>query len=422
MRCWGYGSSGQLGYSNTTTIGDNETPASAGDVQAGGSVAIKHIAAGYRHTCSLLSSGKVRCWGDGEQGRLGYGNTVYIGDNETPASAGDVNVGGDVVQLTAGGYHTCALLSNGKVRCWGWGQYGEDGNGFIVGDNETPASVGYVSIGGDVKQLAADEHNTCALLSNGKVRCWGYNFYGQLGYVNTSNVSNPSSAGDVNIGGDVKQITVGSYHACALLSNGKMRCWGYGGRLGYGNANNIGDDETPASAGDVNVGGDVRQMAANSSHTCALLSSGKVRCWGYNAFGQLGYGNPFPIGDNETPSSVGDVSIGGDATQLAAGESHSCALLSTGKVRCWGLGINGQLGYGDANNIGDIELPATAGDISIGGDAIQITGGQYHTCALLSNGNMRCWGGGNSGQLGYGNTNNIGDNELPSVAGDVAVW
>jgi alpha-tubulin suppressor-like RCC1 family protein len=137
-----------------------------------------------------------------------------------------------------------------------------------------------------------------------------------------------------------------------------------------------GDDETPVEAaaagfgGDVDVGGPVIQIAAGDIHTCALLATGKVRCWGGNDDGLLGYGHTLDLGDDETPAEAaagvgGDVDVGGPAVQLAAGGNHTCALLATGAVRCWGFGFRGQLGYGDQSTIGDDETPASVGDVPI---------------------------------------------------------
>ncbi len=164
-------------------------------------------------------------------------------------------------------------------------------------------------------------------------------------------------------------LATGNAHTCALLDRGAVRCWGAGsfGRLGYGNTDDIGDDEIPASAGDVDVGGTVTQIAAGSAHTCALLDRGAVRCWGAGSFGRLGYGNTDDIGDDETPASAGDVDVGGTVTQIAAGGAHTCALLDTGAVRCWGLGGLGKLGYGNTDDIGDDETLASAGDVDVGG-------------------------------------------------------
>jgi len=135
------------------------------------------------------------------------------------------------------------------------------------------------------------------------------------------------------------------------------------GRLGYGNVDNIGDDEPPSAVGTVPVGGRMVQVTAGASHTCVLLGSGYLRCWGAGSSGRLGYGNENNIGDDEPPSDVGNVSVGGRVSQITAGEHHTCALLQSGELRCWGQAINGQLGYGNENNIGVDELPSDVGTV-----------------------------------------------------------
>ncbi len=437
VRCWGSKDYpyGQLGYANTSSVGDSLLPSSAGDVYIGGDAGAKEVVAGGLHTCSLSTEGKVRCWGKNDFGQLGYANTataVAIGDNETPASAGYVSIGDiPAIQLSIGLNHSCALLANRKVLCWGQGTYGQLGYGNInhVGDDETPTSVGYVSVGDDVAQISASGFHTCAVLASGKVRCWGGGSNGRLGYADTVTIGDteyPSSILNyVNVGGDVVQISTGDYHTCALLSNGAVRCWGYGfeGRLGYSNENDIGDNEDPSIAGNVSIGGSAVQVVANVYSSCVLLSSGDVRCWGAGGYGRLGYGDTTNnIGDTELPSTKSVLSIGGSALQLAAGEDHACALMSDGAVRCWGRGASGQLGYGNTNNIGDDEAPSTVAAVSVGGIVSSVTTGHYHTCAMLAAGSVRCWGNGDDGRLGYGNTAWIGDvaGEMPPA--DVAVW
>lgn len=386
------------------------------------------VVAGHQHTCARLDSGVARCWGSAGLGRLGYGNISDVGDDEAPLAAGDVDVGGEVVQLAAGVRHSCALLVSGSVRCWGDGANGRLGYGnvTVIGDNEAPASVGDVNVGGVVVQLTAGYHHTCALLGSGAVRCWGFGGNGRLGYGNTEDVGDdesPASAGDVDVGGTVVQIVAGSLHTCALLNVGKVRCWGFGGggQLGYGNTSSIGDDESPAFAGDVNVGGDVTRLSAGGGHTCAVLMSGAVRCWGDGGQGVLGHGNELSIGDNEAPASAGDVNVGGTATAVAAGGLHTCALLTTGRVRCWGRGAAGQLGYENANAIGDDEDPASAGDVDVGGTVVQVTTGGDHTCALLDDDAVRCWGFGGNGRLGYASTANVGNQPGSMPPPDVQV-
>lgn len=376
VRCWGRNASGQLGYEHTLDIGDNEHPYTSGNVNLIGNAT--QVVAGGSHTCALLEGGFVRCWGGNTRGQLGYGHTANIGDGEPVASEGYVGLGGRAVKLAAGAEHTCAVLNTGKVRCWGANGQGQLGYGHTldVGDNE-----------------------------------WVW------------------SAGDVDVGGLVQDITAGASHTCALLTTGKVRCWGQGayGQLGYGNTTTIGDNETPATAGDVDVGGPVLQLSAGKAHTCALLSTGRVVCWGYNSNGQLGYPGYYSmpyypyfdnVGDTETPASVGSVELYGTALQVAAGADHTCALMSFGAVKCWGYGAYGQLGYGKSST-----LPTpTAEIVNLGGaSAYVVTAGGAHTCALLSTGKARCWGLNDHGQLGYANTLNLGDDELPSAAGDIQV-
>jgi len=335
------------------------------------------------------------------------------------AAAPDASTTKKVSAIIAGGDHTCALLTTGAVRCWGRGLFGRLGyaNTNNIGDDELPSSAGDIKLGEAATKIYSGTDFNCALLKSGSLRCWGNNANGQLGYANTTRIGDdehPSSAGPVNLGGQADTLAAGgqSQHTCALRTTRNLLCWGH-----------LGDDETPASAGDVNVGAAVVDVAAGYRHTCAQLTTGKVRCWGEGTYGRLGYANTKTVGDDETPATVGDVNLGaGKVTQVVAGHSHTCALLSTGVVRCWGYNYYGQLGYGHKKNIGDDEFPSTAGDVKVGGTVIQLAAGMFHTCALLSSGTVRCWGFAKYGQLGHANTNWIGDDETPASAGNITVF
>ena len=378
------------------------------------------IRAGASHTCALYNDGSPRCWGLNTRGQLGLSSTTTYGDDEAAYLAGPVPLAGVGVELAVGGHHTCALLDSGMVRCWGNNSFGQLGYNSTdtIGDGEPLSSVGYVNLRGFATTLVSGLNHTCALMSTGKVRCWGLNSSGQLGYGHKNNVGDnehPYFHGDVDLGSDVivRDLVAGAAHTCALLSTGSVRCWGNNsfGQLGLGHTAHVGDDETPANA-IVHVGGPVRQLVAGYFHTCALLSgTGGLRCWGLNGSGQLGYGN---TADLTLPG--GTVAVGGEVLQVTAGQDHTCALLSTGGIKCWGLGAWGQLGQANANTL--TAPPSTP--VAMGGiTAFQVTAGGHHTCALLATGTARCWGLNNHGQLGYGYTRNIGDDELPSSAGDI---
>ena len=406
--------------------------------------------AGAEHTCVVLDNGKVRCWGLNGSGQLGYGNTGVngknlIGDDETPDTEGPVDFGGpNAVEVAAGGHHSCAILDDGGVRCWGLGASGQLGyNGVdTIGDNETPAAQANVAIGPNrtATAVTAGGGHTCAILDNGKVRCWGSNGSGQLGYANTATQAigdneTPVSAGTVDLGPGrtATAIAAGLVHTCAILDNEEVRCWGSGedGRLGYGNEDTIGDDETPATAGPVNLGAGslgAKAIAAGQEHTCVILTNDKVRCWGQALDGALGYGNTEDIGDDESPdtATVGHVHLGGvDAISLAAGDSHTCAVLADATVRCWGLPTEGKLGlvlgFGVVfPPIGDSETPDSQLTVDLGGSAaVAITAGAIHTCAVVDTAHVHCWGNGSQGATGQGNPFSLGDDEAPGTASRV---
>ncbi|MFU8806085.1 MAG: protein kinase domain-containing protein, partial [Bradymonadaceae bacterium] len=398
---------------------------------------ILQIALGKFHSCVLLRDGDVRCWGANADGELGLANKRSYGDSRKAGDAPLVKIGEPAIQLAAAGDRkasfTCALLESRNIRCWGSNHFGQLGYGHTnnIGDKVHPRDVGYVDVGGPVKQIAIGAmefaSHACALLETGDVRCWGNNRHGQLGYGHTQHIGSaqvPASMGVVNVGGPVKQIGAGKFHTCALLETGTVRCWGQNthGQLGYGHTRNIGDTEIPSVAGDVDVGGDVTQISLGRAHTCALLDEGRVRCWGWNRDGQLGYGHTDDVGTTTSPSKAGDIDVGEPVKYISAGGLHTCALLHDGRVRCWGDNKFGQLGYGHRRSVGDEYAPWSMGDVHLGGRAVAIESSNYHTCAILEDDRLRCWGFNRAGQLGYGHTDQIGDRESPASAGDVPLW
>ncbi|MEM9488883.1 MAG: hypothetical protein AAGC55_07045, partial [Myxococcota bacterium] len=211
-------------------------------------------------------------------------------------------------------------------------------------------------------------------------------------------------------------MATGFRRTCARVSPTSIRCWGENdyGQLGYGHTDWIGNNELPSSEPPVDFGAEVLQLSAGGYHTCALLAGGLVYCWGRNDVGQLGYGNNITIGDDESPLSAGPVDVGGMAIQISAGQFSTCALLDGGGVTCWGNNNSGEMGYGHTDVIGDDELPASAGLVDLGGPAVQIAAGSLWACALMATGDVRCWGNNFYGNLGYGHNDNVGNDELPS--------
>lgn len=339
------------------------------------------IAAGGKHSCAETNQGGVRCWGANNYGQLGDGTTV---DKSAPRYFDILT--GSPNQIVAGWEHTCALLQNGGVRCWGLNSSGELGDGTNVQKNAPTSVSGYEWSG--VAQIAAGSAHTCALLTTGGVKCWGFNSYGQIGDGTTADKNTPTYVSGLESG--VAQIVAAGNHTCALLTAGGVKCWGrnYSGQLGDGT--NI-DKNTPTSVSGLDSG--VAQLEGGTFHTCALLTTGGVMCWGDNYNGQLGDGTWV---SKNLPTAVSALTSG--VTQVVAGQVHTCALLTTGDVKCWGYNGDGEIGDGTTLKKNSPTAVTTG--------VTHLAAGSFHTCALYTPWGLKCWGDNSSGQLGDRTTEN----------------
>ena len=333
----------------------------------------------------------------------------------------------DVAMMSAGDGTRCIVTVGGDAKCWGRNDAGQLGRGDYaqIGDDETPDAAAFIDLGGQAKEIHTNGEQTFALLDDGTVRAWGANSGFELGLMHAETIgddetpANASVGVDLCLGAPAVQLAVGADFACARLEGGVVRCWGANdfGQLGYGHTQPIGDDEAPAYAGEVALGGAAVSVVAGAHHACALLEDGAVRCWGLGQSGQLGLGCASNIGDDELPVNVGPVKVGGPAVEIVAGGYHTCARLESGDVRCWGEGSQGQLGYGDDDDIGDDELPQSVGSVQVGQEVVALAAGSEHTCAVLVDGALRCWGDGAGGRLGYGSELDIGRRRDPGAGG-----
>ena len=414
-------------------------------------LATPKVVSGADHACRLFSDGSVKCWGLNNDGQLGQGSITNFGDLPNQISTmNSINLGTGryAVDLTAGAAHTCALLNDGGVKCWGLNNYGQLGLGDTLNRGVNSGEMGNflneVALGSNrhAVSIAAGNYFNCALLDNGDVKCWGQNFVGQLGLGDVTNRGDlPGQMGD-NLGATflgthrtAVAIAAGTYHACAILDNGTAKCWGLNdsGQLGQGNTGTmfyIGVNPTDMETlNPIDFGSDRMPvaMAAGDRFSCALLDNGTVKCWGYNAYGQLGQDSNSNIGDlpNEMGNNLLSMELGFQRTAISitAGLGHACALLDDGSLKCWGLNSSGQLGQESTSDIGssfgDMES-LTAIDLGTGRIATAISAGFDFTCAILDNGDTKCFGGNAVGQLGQGDTayrgyaaGQMGDNLLP---------
>jgi alpha-tubulin suppressor-like RCC1 family protein len=370
------------GENDRGQLGDGTTNLRLTPVHVTGlSSEVSAIAVGSANTCALTSGGGVKCWGSNDSGQLGDGTTA---DRWTATDVSGLSSG--VSAIAAGSGHTCALTTQGGVKCWGANGFGQLGDGSAV-PRLTAVDVSGLSSG--ISAIASDLFHTCAVTAGGGVKCWGYNNAGQLGDGSTTDRLTPVDVSE--LGGGVSAIAPGGYHTCALTTGGGLKCWGlnFAGQLGDGTTTDrlIAVDVSELTSG-------VAAVTTGFFHTCALTSSGGVKCWGLNHRRQLGDGS---LTERWTAADVSGLSVGNST--VAAGFNHTCAVTAGRMVKCWGDNIGGQLGDGTASVRSTPVNVAALND----GLAAVATGGA-HSCALSTGGGVKCWGFNSSGQLGDGST------------------
>lgn len=346
------------------------------------------LAAGGGHTCAVLGNGTVQCWGDDGSGQLGDGLRI---DRATPASVPGVT---GASAIATGAAHTCVALANGHVECWGDNRYGQLGDGT---QRRRLSPVEVHGITSAVSVSAADQFS-CALLRSGKAKCWGYNANGELGNGQNS-LSRRNTPVSVRGLANGTQISSAGSHSCALIASGKVKCWGSDpyGQLGYGMPRAM-TIRGIASATAVAAGGGaiaVNIAENDSEYSCAVVAGGRIRCWGDNRMGQLGTAG---VRKAESPVLVRGMR---GATDVVAGVNHTCAIYSGGSLACWGDNRAGELGTGSVTK--DSPPSAVGGISGVVGVAAGGNFGAAHTCASLG-AQIQCWGDNRYGQLGDGST------------------
>lgn len=398
MKCWGSNEDGQLGLEDTSPRGDlpGNVPASLEAVNLGAARTARFITAGFNTTCAILDTAQVKCWGANTSGVLGLGDTQARGDR--PGTMGDalpvvdLGSGARARKVLAANYHVCALLEDGRIKCWG--DTTVTGAEDPVQHGDAPGTMGdalpavWLGEGRRAIDLFSGYNTACALLDDFTVKCWGGNDSGQLGQGdNADRGLEARTMGDdlspIDLGAHGWLVAPSSYSTCALtvaedvcgeppivpdLSRSFVKCWGNGSDLGLGTEVGYGDD--PSEMGEnlpfveLGTGRTATQLSCGARWTCALLDDRRVKCWGYNATGQLGRGDIATVGD--APSEMGndlpylDLGTGQTTSAIYVGGFHGCAILDNRQLKCWGANGSGQLGLGDTQNRGD--TPGAMGD------------------------------------------------------------
>ena len=311
---------------------------------------------------------------------------------ETPTSKTHSSV------LATGNSHTCAILENGSAMCWGLDNYGQLGDGGDATNLIKPTSFVSIDGGQTVAQIYARQLRTCIVLDDNSASCWGFNEDGQAGDDSTNTYKSPSVKVEFPQGKGVKSMGMGLKHTCAILEDDTLTCWGLDshGALGNGDSDTS-DKYTPQT---ITTPSDrkVVKVEPGATHTCILLDDGGVMCWGRDNVGQLGNGDTSDT--IHAPSSNVELPEGRAATDLSVGDHHSCALLDNGSITCWGLNNYGQLGENTTTNR---HIPVYA-HLPTGSPAVSVSVGPHSSCAILENSSVYCWGHNNYGRLGIGVT------------------
>ncbi len=322
VKCWGDNTYGQLG--DGTTQG-RLTPVNVVGLQSG----VQAIEVGSSHSCAVMAGGGVKCWGKNDVGQLGDGTR-----SSRSAPVDVVGLSSGVRAVTAGSYHTCALTETGGVKCWGDNASGQLGDGTW---NLRLVPVDVVSLTSSVQAISAGGGHTCALIENGGIKCWGVNGSGQLGDGTTMTRLTPVDV--VGLSSGVRTISAGRGHTCAVTESGSARCWGdnIAGQLGNGTWTWVAQP-TPVDV--IGLQSRVGTISAGYRHTCAVIENGGAKCWGANG-GTLGDGTGT---QRLTPVDV--VGLTSDVRAISAGGGHTCAVTQDGWAKCWGWNPSGQLGDG----------------------------------------------------------------------------
>lgn len=340
------------------------------------------VLAGVNTTCALLSSGSVKCYGGNEKGEIGNNGTSDM--YTTPQNVSGLSSG--VTAISVGAFFNCALLNSDSVQCWGRNQFSQLGAVTTGEVSKVPLTVS--GLGSGVTAISSGTSHTCALFITGAVKCWGFNQSGQLGDGTTTTRLNPVTVSGLSSG--VTAISAGADHTCALLSTGALKCWGQNSRGALGDGT-LSQRNTPVNVSGLSSG--VTAVSSGGRYTCAILTTGALKCWGLNDNGVLGDGTSV---DKSAPVDVSGLSSG--VNSVSAGAKATCAILIDGTAKCWGNNQYGQLGNGTTTST---LIPVTAS--ALGSDISSIsTGRREHTVAILSTGTFVGVGFNFFGALGNG--------------------
>ena len=304
--------------------------------------------------------------------------------------------------VSVGYAHACAILiSDGILKCWGENAYGQLG----TGDNKSPQKIPVtidLGIDRNAKAISVGSNHSCVILDDDSLKCWGYNQYGEIGDASTTQRNLPTLV-DLGENRTAKAISAGNGHTCAILNDDSIKCWGDNQYGQIGIKTNLPYQTTPTG---VSLGADktAKMISLGDYHSCAILNDDSLKCWGYNQYGQVGDDST----SNRNFPTLIDLGENRTARTVDAGGDHTCTLLDNHTLHCWGFNDSGQLGDGTTTTR---TSPAAVNLRSLyPPEALSL--GHRHSCILLTNGIPHCWGKNNHRQLGDGS---LKPNSIPVI-------
>jgi cysteine-rich repeat protein len=341
LKCWGDNSFGQVGLDTDPAVGD--TPQDLGPNLPAILTGVTSVGAGAGHTCAIQGE-TVKCWGGNAYGQLGPAASG-VSSSSKPVT---IPTGGAALSVCSTGISSFALLRDKTVKGWGW--------------TLTDAMIGAVvsaPFSEDVESIACGFHTVCAVLKSGDVECWGDSAYTAGDPPMKIVLSERSMA-------IVAEVAHGSRHACARDQKGAVRCWGVADR------GQLGEGSTAVRSGDIALSEawaplelePVRSLSSGQNASCVAFDGGTATCWGENSGGALGLPETTSVQDHlgdepaDGASLLPSIDIGHDelVKSIATSGSHTCAILRSGRLKCWGSNYGGQLGIGTTDDvIGDSE-------------------------------------------------------------------
>lgn len=395
------------------------------------------LALGHNHTCFITSDEQVKCWGDNAKGQLGNGaRTIKELDNDH--GNGDINKEEyekqknqlfsnrpvsvknivNATQVSSAENHTCALLSDGTIKCWGDNAKGQLGNSDLGntdpnqpkdGDSASaiPVLVNVDSLDKDrATAISVSGSYSCGIFETNGVQCWGE-------VPNGFDKDNLQSVSNLN----PVQLATSDSFACAVTGDNTIQCWG--------NSTYLGQTEGSPLVHDIN---NALRVSSQGTHACAVLDTGRVKCWGYNLNGQVGVepGSEAKTNGIYMPNLLNRI---GEVTSLSAAYNNTCAVTQQGSVECWGINLDGQLGYlppeknSQNSHIRSYSSSPKVIELHSKFEAAEVAVGQSHICARagLTNDELYCWGKNDRGQLGNGEKLSDGSSNLSTLSTPVKV-